>query len=169
MKIATTNLREPPAPVNKGKQKEGGAGPKKPRIRVIDEILPDTPPAGESEKRRAVPEKTDVRRVPACERCHNTKKPCFEQKGSSIACYNCAKLKMKCIPQSDEGHQPPAPSATSIPAKRPALDPVAPPNPQNVWPWIQKRGKSSKLPNESNLRATRMKAIWKRGSGRQKG
>ena len=108
---------EPLAPVNKGKQKEGGAGPKKPRIRVIDKILPDTPPAGESEKRRAVPEKTEVSRVLACERCHNTKKPCFKQKGSSIACYNCAKLKMKCIPQSDEGHHPPAPSVTLIPAK----------------------------------------------------
>ena len=137
---------EPPAPVNKGKQKEGGAGPKKPRIRVIDEILPDTPPAEESEKRRAVPEKTDVRRVPACERCHNTKKPCFEQKGSSIVCYNCTKLKMKCIPQSDEGHQPPAPSATSIPAKRPTLDPVAPTKPPKRSALDPKKRKVVKTP-----------------------
>ena len=101
-----------------------------------------------------MPEKTEVSRVPACERCHNTKKPCFEQKGSSIVCYNCAKLKMKCIPQSDEGHHPPAPSATSIPAKRPAPDPVAPTKPPKCLALDPKKRRvveSSSDEDESNL------------------
>ena len=53
---------------------------------------------------------------------------------------------MKCIPQSDEGHHPPAPSVTLIPAKRPAPDLVAPTKPPKCSALDPKKRKVVKTP-----------------------
>ena len=55
----------------------------------------------ELEKKRALPESNGVPRNLACQRCQKSKKNCVEQKGLSLACYPCAKLKMKCDPAAD--------------------------------------------------------------------
>src|SRR5271155_4095357 len=152
---------ESPAPVNvdKGKGKEVVQGAKKlPVVKVQRRKLANPKPAlpektqGEEvpestqrqvvqektqpdgEKKRAVPERSEIHRIPPCKRCKRGKKNCVEQVGSGVACFGCAKLKMRCDPVSDDdeddydSRKPPLyPSGNfsqDIPAKRSALDAV---------------------------------------------
>src|SRR5271155_1987392 len=88
----------------------------------------------DGEKKRAVPERSEIHRIPPCKRCKRGKKNCVEQVGSGVACFGCAKLKMRCDPVSDDdeddydSRKPPLyPSGNfsqAIPAKRSALDAV---------------------------------------------
>src|SRR6202522_2135507 len=88
----------------------------------------------DGEKKRPGPERSEIYRIPACKRCKRGKKNCVEQAGTGVACFGCAKLKMRCDPVSDDdeddynSRKPPlTPSGTSshaIPAKRSAPDPV---------------------------------------------
>src|SRR6202522_3917367 len=94
--------------------------------------LERTQPDGE--KKRAVPERSEIHRIPPCKRCKRGKKNCMEQVGSGVACFGCAKLKMRCDPVSDDdeddydSRKPPFyPSGNfsqAIPAKRSAPDAV---------------------------------------------
>src|SRR6202522_75983 len=56
----------------------------------------------DGEKKRPVPESSEIHRIPACKRCKRTKKNCVEQAGTGVACFGCAKLKMRCDPVSDD-------------------------------------------------------------------
>src|SRR6202522_2946636 len=88
----------------------------------------------DGEKKRPVPESSEIHRIPACKRCKRTKKNCVEQAGTGVACFSCAKLKMRCDPVSDDdeddydSRKPPlylsGNSSQAIPAKRSALDAV---------------------------------------------
>src|ERR1700678_4581057 len=88
----------------------------------------------DGEKKRPVPESSEIHRIPACKRCKRTKKNCVEQAGTGVACFGCAKLKMRCDPvrDDDEGDYdsrkpllyPSGPSSQAIPAKRSAPDAV---------------------------------------------
>src|ERR1700678_2171598 len=88
----------------------------------------------DGEKKRPVPESSEIHRIPACKRCKRTKKNCVEQAGTGVACFGCAKLKMRCDPVSDDdendydSRKPPlylsGNSSQAIPAKRSALDAV---------------------------------------------
>src|SRR6202789_3041856 len=154
---------ESPAPVNvdKGKGKEVVRGAKKlPVVKVQRRKLANPKPAllwktqGEEvpektqgqavpapektqpdgEKKRPVPESSEIHRIPACKRCKRTKKNCVEQAGTGVACFGCAKLKMRCDPVSDDDEDdydsrkpslyPSGPSSQAIPAKRSAPDAV---------------------------------------------
>src|SRR6202522_2619964 len=94
--------------------------------------LEKTQPDGE--KKRPVPESSEIHRIPACKRCKRTKKNCVEQAGTGVACFGCAKLKMRCDPVSDDDEDdydsrkpslyPSGPSSQAIPAKRSAPDAV---------------------------------------------
>src|ERR1700678_3696064 len=153
---------ESPAPVNvdKGKGKEVVRGVKKlPIVKVRRRKLANPKPAlpektqgdvpektqgqavpapektqPDGEKKRPVPESSEIHRIPACKRCKRTKKNCVEQAGTGVACFGCAKLKMRCDPVSDDdendydSRKPPLyPSGNlsqAIPAKRSAPDAV---------------------------------------------
>src|ERR1700678_2718063 len=88
----------------------------------------------DGEKKRPVPESSEIHRIPACKRCKRTKKNCVEQAGTGVACFGCAKLKMRCDPVSDDDEDdydsrkpslyPSGPSSQAIPAKRSAPDAV---------------------------------------------
>src|SRR5271155_4609820 len=88
----------------------------------------------DGEKKRVVPERSEIRRIPPCKRCKRGKKNCVEQVGSGVACFGCAKLKMRCDPMSDDDEDdydsrkpplyPSGNSSQTIPAKRSALDAV---------------------------------------------
>src|ERR1700678_4009219 len=88
----------------------------------------------DGEKKRPVPESSQIHRIPACKRCKRTKKNCVEQAGTGVACFGCAKLKMRCDPVSDDDEDdydsrkpslyPSGPSSQAIPAKRSAPDAV---------------------------------------------
>src|SRR6202522_1419969 len=52
----------------------------------------------DGEKKRPVPESSEIHRIPACKRCKRTKKNCVEQAGTGGACFGCAKMKMRCHP-----------------------------------------------------------------------
>src|SRR5271155_5689077 len=54
----------------------------------------------DGEKKRPVPESSEIHRIPACKRCKRGKKNCVEQAGTGVACFGCAKLKMRCDPVS---------------------------------------------------------------------
>src|ERR1700678_3196392 len=153
---------ESPAPVNvdKGKGKEVVRGAKKlPVVKVQRRKLANPKPAlpwktqGEEvpektqgqavpapektqpdgEKKRPVPESSEIHRIPPCKRCKRGKKNCVEQAGSGVACFGCAKLKMRCDPVSDDDEDdydsrkpplyPSGNSSQAIPAKQSAPDP----------------------------------------------
>src|SRR6202522_3149146 len=88
----------------------------------------------DGEKKRAVPERSDIRRIPPCKKCKRGKKNCVEQVGSGVACFGCAKLKMRCDPVSDDDEDdydsrkpplyPSGNSSQAIPAKQSAPDTV---------------------------------------------
>src|SRR5271155_516127 len=88
----------------------------------------------DGEKKRAVPERSEIRRIPPCKRCKRGKKNCVEQAGTGVACFGCAKLKMRCDPVSDDDEDdydsrkpplyPSGNSSQAIPAKRSAPDAV---------------------------------------------
>src|SRR6202522_2523696 len=88
----------------------------------------------DGEKKRPVPESSEIHRIPACKRCKRTKKNCVEQAGTGVACFVCVKLKMRCDPVSDDDEDdydsrkpslyPSGPSSQAIPAKRSAPDAV---------------------------------------------
>src|SRR5271168_4415843 len=88
----------------------------------------------DGEKKRPVPESSEIHRIPACKRCKRTKKNCVEQAGTGVACFGCAKLKMRCDPVSDDDEDdydsrkpslyPSGTSSQAIPAKRSAPDAV---------------------------------------------
>src|SRR5271168_3093845 len=88
----------------------------------------------DGEKKRAVPERSEIPRIPPCKKCKRGKKNCVEQVGSGVACFGCAKLKMRCDPVSDDDEDdydsrkpplyPSGNSSQAIPAKRSAPDPV---------------------------------------------
>src|ERR1700678_996213 len=88
----------------------------------------------DGEKKRAVPERSDIRRIPPCKKCKRGKKNCLEQVGSGVACFGCAKLKMRCDPVSDDDEDdydsrkpplyPSGNSSQAIPAKQSAPDTV---------------------------------------------
>src|ERR1700678_550507 len=159
---------ESPAPVNidKGKGKEVVRGAKKlPVVKVQRRKLANPKPAllektqGEEvlektqgqavlapektqpdgEKKRAGPERSEIHRIPPCKRCKSGKKNCVEQAGSGVACFGCAKLKMRCDPVSDDDEDdydsrkpslyPSGTSSQAIPAKRSAPDAVESSNP----------------------------------------
>src|SRR5271168_3227284 len=94
--------------------------------------LERTQPDGE--KKRAVPERSEICRIPPCKRCKRGKKNCVEQVGSGVACFGCAKLKMRCDPVSDDdeddydSRKPPlylsGNFSQAIPAKQSAPDAV---------------------------------------------
>src|SRR6202522_4025906 len=154
---------ESPVPVNveKGKGKEVVRGAKKlPVVKVQRRKLANPKPAlpektqGEEvpektqgqavpapektqpdgEKKRAGPERSEIHRIPPCKRCKRGKKNCVEQAGSGVACFGCAKLKMRCDPVSDDDEDdydsrkpplyPSGNSSQAIPAKRSAPDAV---------------------------------------------
>src|ERR1700678_1101862 len=135
---------ESPAPVNKGKGKEVVRGGQKPAPWKTQGDVPENTqgqavPAPEKsqpdgEKKRPVPESSEIHRIPACKRCKRTKKNCVEQAGTGVACFGCAKLKMRCDPVSDDDEDdydsrkpslyPSGPSSQAIPAKRSAPDAV---------------------------------------------
>src|SRR6202522_3961711 len=154
---------ESPAPVNvdKGKGKEVVRGAKKlPVVKVQRRKLANPKPAlpwktqGEEvpektqgqavpapektqpdgEKKRPLPESSEIHRIPPCKRCKRGKKNCVEQAGMGVACFGCAKLKMRCDPVSDDDEDdynsrkpllyPSGNSSQAIPAKRSAPDPV---------------------------------------------
>src|ERR1700678_4518875 len=87
-----------------------------------------TQPDGEN--KRPVPERSEIHRIPACKRCKRGKKNCVEQAGTGVACFGCAKLKMRCDPMSDDDEDdydsrkpslyPSGNSSQAIPAKRSA-------------------------------------------------
>src|ERR1700678_1277954 len=56
----------------------------------------------DGEKKRLGPERSEIHRIPACKRRKRGKKNCVEQVGSGVACFGCAKLKMRCDPVSDD-------------------------------------------------------------------
>src|SRR5271163_4635175 len=56
----------------------------------------------DGEKKRPVPESSEIHRIPACKRCKRGKKNCVEQAGTGVACFGCAKLKMRFDPVSDD-------------------------------------------------------------------
>src|SRR6202522_1425391 len=88
----------------------------------------------DGEKKRLGPERSEIRRIPACKRCKRGKKNCVEQAGTGVACFGCAKLKMRCDPVSDDDEDdynsrkpslyPSGTSSQAIPAKRSAPDAV---------------------------------------------
>src|ERR1700678_1785727 len=88
----------------------------------------------DGEKKRPVPESSEIHRIPACKRCKRAKRNCVEQAGTGVACFGCAKLKMRCDPVSDDDEDdydsrkpslyPSGPSSQAIPAKRSAPDAV---------------------------------------------
>src|SRR5271168_2048687 len=88
----------------------------------------------DGEKKRPVPESSEIHRIPACKRCKRGKKNCVEQAGTGVACFGCAKLKMRCDPVSDDDEDdydsrkpslyPSGTSSQAIPAKRSAPDAV---------------------------------------------
>src|SRR5271155_4729107 len=88
----------------------------------------------DGEKKRPVPESSEIHRIPACKRCKRGKKNCVEQAGTGVACFGCAKLKMRCDPVSDDDEDdydsrkpslyPSGNSSQAIPAKRSAPDAV---------------------------------------------
>src|ERR1700678_2718191 len=88
----------------------------------------------DGEKKRPVPESSEIHRIPACKRCKREKKNCVEQAGTGVACFGCAKLKMRCDPVSDDDEDdydsrkpslyPSGTSSQAIPAKRSAPDAV---------------------------------------------
>src|SRR5271168_4309716 len=153
---------ESPAPVNvdKGKGKEVVREAKKlPVVKVQRRKLANPKPAlpwktqGEvpektqgqavpapektqpdGEKKRPVPESSEIHWIPACKRCKRGKKNCVEQAGTGVACFGCAKLKMRCDPVSDDDEDdydsrkpslyPSGNASQAIPAKRSAPDAV---------------------------------------------
>src|SRR5271168_2479050 len=50
----------------------------------------------DGEKKRPVPESSEIHRIPACKRCKRGKRNCVEQAGTGVACFGCAKLEMRC-------------------------------------------------------------------------
>src|SRR5271155_3688545 len=88
----------------------------------------------DGEKKRPGPERSEIHRIPACKRCKRGKKNCVEQAGTGVACFGCAKLKMRCDPVSDDDEDdydsrkpplyPSGNSSQAIPAKRSAPDAV---------------------------------------------
>src|SRR6202789_2842906 len=88
----------------------------------------------DGEKKRPVPESSEIHRIPACKRCKRAKKNCVEQAGTGVACFGCAKLKMRCDPVSDDDEDdydsrkpslyPSGNSSQAIPAKQSAPDAV---------------------------------------------
>src|ERR1700678_3563707 len=88
----------------------------------------------DGEKKRPVPESSQIHRIPACKMCKRGKKNCVEQAGTGVACFGCAKLKMRCDPVSDDDEDdydsrkpllyPSGNSSQAIPAKRSAPDAV---------------------------------------------
>src|ERR1700678_1588150 len=88
----------------------------------------------DGEKKRPVPESSEIHRIPACKMCKRGKKNCVEQAGTGVACFGCAKLKMRCDPVSDDDEDdydsrkpslyPSGTSSQAIPAKRSAPDAV---------------------------------------------
>src|SRR6202522_4299040 len=88
----------------------------------------------DGEKKRPVPERSEIYRIPACKRCKRGKKNCVEQAGTGVACFGCAKLKMRCDPVRDDDEDdydsrkpslyPSGNSSQAIPAKRSAPDAV---------------------------------------------
>src|SRR5271155_3291019 len=81
----------------------------------------------DGEKKRPVPESSEIHRIPACKRCKRGKRNCVEQAGTGVACFGCAKLKMRCDPVSDDDEDdydsrkpslyPSGNSSQAIPAK----------------------------------------------------
>src|SRR6202522_2861891 len=161
---------ESPAPVNveKGKGKEVVRGAKKlPVVKVQRRKLANPKPAlpektqGEEvpektqgqavlapektqpdgEKKRAGPERSEIHRIPPCKGCKRGKKNCVEQAGTGVACFGCAKLKMRRDPVSDDDEDdynsrnpplyPSGNSSQAIPAKRSAPDAVESSKPAN--------------------------------------
>src|SRR6202522_3761340 len=161
---------ESPAPVNvdKGKGKEVVRGAKKlPVVKVQRRKLANPKPAlpwktqGEEvpektqgqavpalektqpdgEKKRAGPERSEIHRIPACKRCKRGKKNCVEQAGTGVACFGCAKLRMRRDPVSDDDEDdynsrnpplyPSGNSSQAIPAKPSAPDAVESSKPAN--------------------------------------
>ena len=99
----------------------------------MGEITKETPAVAELEKKRALPESNGVLRNPACQRCEKTKKTCVEQKGSSLACYPCAKLKMKCDPATDSlAPSLPAPGVGPSTSQKPSKKAKVVKTPENV-------------------------------------
>ena len=99
----------------------------------MGEITKETPAVAELEKKRALPESNGVLRNPACQRCQKTKKTCVEQKGSSLACYPCAKLKMKCDPATDSlAPSLPAPGVGPSTSQKPSKKAKVVKTPENV-------------------------------------
>lgn len=97
--------------VSKGKAKETGPD----TIQVV-------------KKRRAPPKKSDVLRDPPCPRCVQYKHQCHEQSGPGVACYVCAKYKMRCeMPNDGESSQPPAAPKAPKKPKKTAKAPPPPP------------------------------------------
>ena len=102
------------------------------RDRTVLSAPEKTQPDGE--KKRPVPESSQIHRIPACKRCKRTTKNCMEQAGTGVACFGCAKLKMRCDPVSDDDEDdydsrkpslyPSGTSSQAIPAKRSAPDAV---------------------------------------------
>src|ERR1700678_2715998 len=43
----------------------------------------------DGEKKRAVPERSEICRIPPCKKCKRGKKDCVEQVGSGVACFGC--------------------------------------------------------------------------------
>lgn len=95
-------------PVDKGKKKAAPANPEEPQ-------------PSQTEKKRPKPECSKVVRKTPCQRCKTGKKTCYEQMGVGQACFPCAKVKMRCIPPSEDGSEPestplpPAPASTPLP------------------------------------------------------
>src|SRR5271168_1537452 len=138
---------ESPVPVNvdKGKGKEVVREAKKlPVVKVQRRKLANPKPAlpwktqgqavpapektqPDGEKKRPGPERSEIHRIPACKRCKRGKKNCVEQAGTGVACFGCAKLKMRCDPMSDDDEDdydsrkpslyPSGNSSQAIPAK----------------------------------------------------
>lgn len=109
---------ETPAPTtkDKGKQRE---------VNRDDEAIKVMHPASEVDKKRVPPQGSGRFRKPACKRC-GSKKKCEDQIGYASACVNCAKLKMRCEPQSEEasgGEDDSATAPTNVTKKIPALPP----------------------------------------------
>ena len=88
---------------------------------VPEERKHDRQPAGGGEGRWKRPEvkTTGEEREHPCERCNKINRPCLKQSGGLIACVDCAKVKMKCVPMSGEipATQPPKPPKPPKPSK----------------------------------------------------
>lgn len=119
---------------------------RRPREEKANETIEDQTSTAQGGNARPAPKTNGKERNPECVRCVNAKRTCLEQSGTGYACYQCAKVKMRCIPVGDQGKTGAEESKVAgmskkpVKRKKPVVEPQPVPvvNPVPVPVWRRK-------------------------------